>query len=113
MTTFLGVQIIGVIFGLFMAYFSFIYFKREQFSLPILIFWEILWVALIFVTIFPASTNFFLEKLGLTRAMDLFMILGFMVILGLSFYNYIIIARLRKEIEKVVRKEALRDFRKK
>lgn len=112
MTTFLGIQILGVIFALFMGYFSFVYFKRREFSLPVLILWEILWFALIFVTIFPTSTNFFLEKLGLARAMDFFMILGFMVVLGLSFYNYIVVGRLQKKIEKLVRKEALKGLKK-
>lgn len=113
MITFLGVQIIGVLFAVFMAYFTFVYFKRNEFSLPVLIFWELLWIALIFVTSFPASTNFFLEKLGFTRAMDFLTVLGFMFILGLSFYNYIVIARMRKKMERLVRKDALRDFKKK
>lgn len=113
MTSFLGIQILGVFFGVFMAYFSFVYFKRREFSLGVLIFWEVLWLALIFVSIFPHSTNFFLQQLGLIRAMDLFMVLGFIIAFGLLFYNYVVVQRLRKKMEKVVRKEALRGIKSK
>lgn len=110
MTTFLGIQILGVIFGLFMVYFTFVYFKRKEFSFWVLIFWEVLWLALIFVTLFPHSTNFFLEKLGLIRAMDFFMILGFIVVLGLSFYNYVLMNNLKRKLEQMVRQEALQNL---
>ncbi len=113
MTTFLGVQIIGVLFAVFMAYFTFIYFKRSEFSLPVLIFWELLWIALVFVTVLPTSTNFFLEKLGFTRAMDFLTVLGFMFVLGLSFYNYVVLARMRRKMDQLVRKDALRDLKQK
>ncbi len=108
MTTFLGIQILGALFGIFMAYFSFVYFKRREFSLGVLIFWEVLWLALIFISIFPHSTNFFLQELGLIRAMDLFMVSGFIIAFGLLFYNYVIVQRLRKKMEKIVREEALK-----
>lgn len=96
-----------------MAYFSFVYFKRREFSLGVLIFWEVLWLALIFVSIFPHSTNFFIQGLGLIRAMDLFMVLGFIIAFGLLFYNYVVVQRLRKKMEKVVRKEALKSVKRK
>jgi len=112
MNSFLGIQFLGAAFGIFMAYFSFVSFKRREFSFLVLVFWELLWLALIFISIFPHSTNFFLERLGLIRAMDLFMVLGFILAFGLLFYNCVVIAKLKKKMEKVVRKEALKGVKK-
>jgi len=112
MTPLLGIQFLGAVFGIFMAYFSFVYFKRREFSLGVLIFWELLWIALIFISIFPHSTNFFLERLGLIRAMDLFMVSGFIIAFGMLFYNFVMIAKLKKKMEKMARKEALKGVKK-
>lgn len=111
MTTFLGIQILGVMFGVFMLYFTLVYFKRREFSLGFLIFWEILWTLLILISIFPHSTDFFLQELGLIRAMDFFMVGGFLIAFGLLFYNYVVIQRLKIKMEKIVRKEALKELR--
>ncbi len=102
-----GVQILGTIFGLFMFYFSFLHFKRREFNLYQLIIWETLWFSFLIAVIFPGNVNIFTERLGITRAFDLFAIVAFMVILSLSFHNYVLLARLERKIEKQVREQAL------
>jgi len=102
-----GVQILGIIFGFFMIYFSFLHFKRGEFNLYQLIIWETLWFGFSAAVIFPDKINIFTERLGITRAFDLFAIVAFIVVLSLSFHNYVLLARLEKKIEKQVRDQAL------
>jgi len=108
----LGIQVIAIIFGIVMMYLTFLYFKRKDFNKFQLAFWEILWLAFLFVAILPDSVNSITEQLGIVRAMDLFMILGFVFVISLAFYNYLVVGKLKKSLEKYVRKEALTDLEK-
>lgn len=106
----LGVQILIIGFCLFMAYLSFLHFKRGEFSRLQFLFWVIVWLGLIFTTLFPKTVNVLIQELGIARAMDFFMILGFMFLTILGFYNYTIINKLRKKLKKIVQDEALGDM---
>lgn len=108
----LGIQILGIIFGLFMVYLSFLHYKRGEFGRGQIFFWEILWFGLIFLVLFPKTVGGIIEKLGIVRAMDLFVILGFIFIIFLTFYNYTTLAKIKQKLEKKVRNEALKDLKK-
>lgn len=105
-----GIQVIAIIFALGMVYYSFLHYKRKEFNLLQVLFWEIIWGVFIFITIFPNTVNHLTEKLGIARAMDLFMITGFIVVTFLTFYSYAKVKKLEKKLEDYVRKEALRDL---
>lgn len=105
-----GVQIIGIIFGLLMAYFTFLHRKRKEFSRTESIAWTILWLSMIFTMIFPDSLNIITERLGIVRAFDLFAVVGFVLIMSLSFHNYVIIGKLKKKLEDNIRDDALKDL---
>ena len=47
------------------------------------------------------------ERLGIARAFDLFAIVAFVMILFLTFHNYLLITRLEKRLEDRVRSNAL------
>ena len=107
---FLGIQIIGIIFGLLMIYFSFLHYKRQEFSKIQFLFWEIVWAGFIIVVIFPKITNGIVHKMGVNRAMDLLTILGLMFITFMTFYNYASIYKLKQKLEVKVRKDALKEL---
>ena len=102
----LGIQIAGTFFGLFMLYYSYLHFKRKEFTLKEFIVWFILWISFIFIALFPSTVDFIVKKLSLTRAMDLFIIVGFMVLLFVFFYTYSLVRVNQRKIEKIVRKIA-------
>ena len=102
----LGIQIAGTFFGLFMLYYSYIHFKRKEFTIKEFIVWLLLWLSFIFVSLFPSTVDFIVQKLSLTRAMDLFIILGFMVLLFVFFYTYSLVRVNQRKIEQIVRKIA-------
>ncbi len=108
----LGVQILGIIFGLFMAYFSFLHYKRREFGKIQFLFWEIIWVSFILIVIFPKITNSIVHKLGIVRTMDFLTIIGFMLIVFLTFYNYTTLNKFKRELEEKVRKDAFENLNK-
>lgn len=103
----MGLQIIGIVFGILMAYFTFLNFKKKEFEKTQFIFWEILWICFIFITLFPNIISEFSKNLGFIRVMDFLTIIGFIFIAFLSFYNYSSINIINKKIEKIVREEAI------
>ncbi len=106
-----GIQIIGIIFGLVLSYFTFLHYKRGEFTIREFIGWEGLWVAFVMVTLYPSKFLVYSTNLGATRAFDLFTLLGFTVVLTISFYTYVSLDRLRRQLEKAIRDVALHDTR--
>ncbi len=104
----LGVQILGVLFGLFMIYIVFLSYKRKEFKLAEVIFWSALWVFFILVTIFPTSLDFIVKTLSLQRPLDFLIIIGFLFLIILTFHNYLFMKKTNKKIEKLVSKLAIK-----
>lgn len=103
----IGIQVVAIIFALWMIYFSFLHFRRKEFSLKELFLWMILWIGLIVVVIFPGSVKFILKTFSITRTFDFVIIVAIVVTIGITFRNYVIVRRLEKRIEDFVRKESL------
>lgn len=106
-----GIQIIAALFGLFMAYLTFTNFKRKNFNNYQLVIWEILWGGFILVTLLPDRFNLVIDRLGISRAFDLFSIIAFVIILFLTFHNYLLITKIEKKLETKVREQALKDLK--
>lgn len=106
----INIQVIASIFGLVMAYLSFLHYKRKEFNHYQFVIWELLWVGFIIVTLLPDRFNTVTEKLGIARAFDLFAIGAFVVILSLTFHNYLLITKLEKRLEDRVRAKALENL---
>lgn len=104
----LGVQILGILFGLFMLYFSFLHFKRREFNKSVFLFWGIIWVVFILVSIAPGILNPIASTLNFIRVMDLLVVLGFMFIIGVVFYDFSVIKRTEKKVDELVRTLAIR-----
>ena len=103
----LGVQLIGVLFALFMLYITFLHRKRNEFTLKETTFWFCVWVIFMAITLFPSGLNNIVSALALARAMDFFIVLGFIFLLGLTFYNYTLLRRNQNKVEDVVRAVAI------
>lgn len=102
----LGIQIIGALFGLFMVYYTFLHYKRKEFTVKEYSFWVVLWVLFIVVALAPWLLDPFVKSLELARAMDLLIILGFMFLIGALLYTYILVRNMQKKVEEIVRKIA-------
>jgi hypothetical protein len=105
--TMLGIQVFGLLFGLFMIYISFLHFKRKEFTVKEGGFWLLLWIVFIVLIMFPVILDPVVRTLQLYRRMDLFIILGFIFLTGAVFYTYLIVRKDQNRIEKLVREVAL------
>jgi len=103
-----GLQLIGLIFTFVQAYFTFLHFKRGEFTLRECLGWMSIWLVFGAVTLFPEFFKVVAGNFGALRPLDFFTILGFIVILSISFYTYVSVDRLRKSLEKAVRELALK-----
>ena len=101
------IQILGVIFGLGMLYLTYVYLRRKEFSIRDTIFWTIIWLGFVLLVIFSSSANILLESLHIYRAMDLFTMIGFVVMSMVLFHLYVSYKRVNKKIENLTRKIAI------
>jgi len=106
----LGVQILGIIFGFSMVYLSFLCYKRKEFSRFQFLFWELLWILLLFIIFFPEVISNFTKKLGFIRLMDFLVIVAFMIITFLTFNNYTDLNKIKRNQEKKVREDAFKNL---
>jgi hypothetical protein len=103
----LGIQILGALFSLFMLYFTFLHYKRNEIKQSEYIVWIIIWVCFIIISFFPWFLDPFTKTLNLQRTMDLFILCGFMILIGFMFHNYISLKKTQKKLEDIVRNIAM------
>lgn len=102
----LGIQILGILFGLFMIYYVFLHYKRKELTIKEYSFWIILWVLFIILTLFPWLLKPIIRSIGFARTMDFFIVAGFMFLIGSLFYIYLLVRSNQKRLEEIVRKIA-------
>ena len=108
MVKILGIQILGFLFGFFMMYYTFLHYKRKEFTIKEYSFWFIFWGAFVIVTLFPQILDPFLATLSIARVLDFFIITGFLFLIFVNFYTYTIVRKNQTKVEEIVRKIALR-----
>jgi hypothetical protein len=104
----LGIQILGALFGMLMLYVSYMNFKRRDFALVEGLVWMCAWIGFIIVSFFPDIISPLVKTLSLARAMDFFIILGFMFLVASIFYCYTLLRKMQKKMEQIVRKIAMK-----
>ncbi len=102
-----AIQIIALLFVLWMTYFSFLHYRRREFSIWEFAFWQVIWIGLAAVVLLPGPTSYVIEKLHFTRVFDLLTAGGILILFGASFRNYVIVRRTDKRLEDLVRKITL------
>ena len=113
MAEILGIQIIGILFGFFMMYYTFLQYKRKEFKMGEYAFWLILWALFIIVTIFPGILDPVVKTFSFARTLDLFIIIGFLFLAGIAFYMYTTIRKNQNKIEQIIRNIAFKEAKKK
>lgn len=102
----LGIQILGTLFGVFMIYYVFLHYKRKELTIKEYLFWVVLWVIFIILTLFPSVLKPIVQTAGFARTMDFFIVAGFMFLVGSLFYIYLLVRSNQKRLEEIVRKIA-------
>ena len=107
----LGIQIAGFLFGLFFLYYSFLNYKRKEFTAKEFTFWMVAWAVFILVALFPFILDPVLKPLGFFRALDFLIISGFLFMIASIFYTYTITRKTQKQLESIVRTLAIKKNR--
>ncbi len=100
-------QIISVVFGLFMLYVVRIHHKKrhlENFEFGI---WIALWSLFIFLAMFPQTVQGITQTLRIARVFDLLVVIALMIMIFLTYFNRIEHKTLEKKLERIVRKQAI------
>ena len=103
----ISVQILAILFVLWMTYFTFLHFRRKEFTFWEYAFWQAVWLGLAVVVIFPKSTSFITRTFGFYRALDFLTVGAIVILLGVTFRNYVLLRRLQRQLEDTIRKLAL------
>jgi hypothetical protein len=106
----LGIQIVALFFALVQLYFTYLHYKRSEFTRREAAGWTLVWLSFAVVTLFPEAFAAFSQEFGTIRLLDFFTVVGFIVVLSISFYTYVNVDRLRKKLEKAVRDLALQEL---
>jgi len=107
------VQLIGALFGLFLAYYTFVHYKRKEFGLGTYLMWSGIWLLFVIVSLFPSVLSPIVESLNFARPLDFLTVVGFLLLVGISFYTYITTMKLETKVENLVRKIAIEKAKKK
>lgn len=107
----LGLQIIALIFALMMIYFAYLHYRRGEISGTEILFWLICWIGAISIVLFPEAFKIFSETIAISRAFDLAILGGFILIIPLVYLSYVRTNRLEKKLEEYIRREALQNIK--
>ena len=107
----LPIQILGVLFGIGLIYVTFLHQRKHNFDNTEFVFWILSWIVFIFIALFPSTLDFITATLSIVRTMDLLVIVGFMFLLALTYHNYVVVRKSSKDLEKLVRRLAIRNVR--
>lgn len=105
----LGLQLVALFFGLFMVYYTFLHFKRNEFNKNVFFFWMLIWLVFILIILFPSIIDPFINVFMFNRLLDFLTVIGFIFLVMLTFYNFTVVKKNENKIEALVRSVALRD----
>jgi hypothetical protein len=104
----LQLQIISLLFALGMIYWTWTGYRRRTLRVGELALWVAVWCAFSLAVLLPQSVAVFVQRLHVNRVMDLFMILGFMLVWVVLFLNHLELRRMQKRLQDLVRELALK-----
>jgi hypothetical protein len=109
----LGLQIIAIIFAFLMIYFATLHRKRGELDRTEILSWITIWAVTIFIVIFPEILRTFAKTFFITRLFDLMVVGGFVLVIAMVARTYVSTKRMEKKLEDYVRRESLKDVKKK
>lgn len=101
------IQVLGLLFGIFMAYLTFLHKKRNEFTKIEYGFWAILWISFIVVMLVPNILDPVISLIQIRSKFDFIIVVSIMFLIGALFYTYTVVRSLQRRLEKVVREVAL------
>ena len=104
----LGLQAIAIIFALIMIYFAYVHYRKGDINGIEISFWLVAWTGAVLIIIFPEVFSLFARTIAISRAFDLAVIGGFILVIPMVYLSYIKTRKLEKKLEEFVRAEAIK-----
>ena len=105
----LGVQFLGILFALMMIYFTFLYYKRNNYDRKSLIIWILIWLAFLSMVLFPKTIYAIMQALEIQRTVDFFVVAGFLAGAVIIFHIFNIAKKNEKKLEYIIRTLSLQE----
>lgn len=102
-----GIQLIGILFGVVMIYFSYLYYRRGNYGKQSLALWLITWLVVVVIFAVPQLIYAVMEVLAIQRTADFFTAAAIIFLTTITFYTYTNVKKQEKKMEDLVRKVAL------
>lgn len=100
-------QIIAIFLGVLAIALSIVRFRDGKMSLGMLVAWFIIWLFVIFFSIYPNTTNYLASFTGIGRGLDFALILGLLLCFYMIFKMYNKIETVEEELTDLVREIAI------
>lgn len=107
------IEIIVILFALFALSRAFLRFRDKEINAKELVFWSIIWIAVIVVVLIPGSAGYFAKLFGIGRPVDLLIYISIILLFYLTFRLYVKIDKQNQQITKIVREVAIKKAKKK
>lgn len=104
----IGIQLLAMLFVLWMTYFSYLHYRRREYTIWEYAFWQVIWLGLAYIVIRPHSVDALLRVFNISRAFDFITVVAIVILFGITFRNYVILKRMEKRIETFIRDQTLR-----
>ena len=103
------IKIILIIFVLFAVSKVALRYKDKVISLQEFVLWTIFWFMVAFLVVFPETTSYIANIVGVGRGVDLVIYIAIFILFYLMFRSLVKLDKVEKDVTKVVRKVALDD----
>jgi hypothetical protein len=104
----IGIQLVGIIFSFSMIYFAVLHFKRREIDLIEVSVWLLVWSFTLVAILFPDILQTFARSFLFARLFDMMVVGAIMIMMVMAARSYVVVRKIEKKIEDMVRKEALR-----
>lgn len=106
------IQVIAIVFSVFAWSRAILRFKDGSMTFKELLFWSVIWIAVLVVAIIPGVTSAIADLIGIERGIDVAVYAGIVLLFYLIFRLYVKIETQQHEITKLVREISLRRAKK-
>lgn len=108
----LGLQITALIFALIMIYVAYAHYRKGEISSIEILSWFVIWIGAILLILFPDLFSVFAKTVAISRAFDLGVLGGFILIIPLVYVTYVKSKKIERKLEEYIRKESINEFSK-
>ncbi len=103
-----ALQVFGIIYILFMLYLTFLYYKRNNYSVQSFVFWVAVWAIGAILLAIPETLNSVIQQFTVARVIDFYLIVGLMFFSAVCFFSFAAVKRTENKVEDLVRQLALK-----